>query len=96
MGAVFDGTHRSIGSVEPVVHVQYVVLLVNLVHIATVAMMAHRKPWRADGSRTIGVVPISRRPWLYAAGRGDRRRSGTEPFVPGFWLQTPRCWRNIR
>ena len=44
MGVVFDGTHRSIGSVELVVHVPYVVLLVNLVHIATVAMLCRTGP----------------------------------------------------
>ena len=63
MGVVFDGTHRSIGSVELVVHVPYVVLLVNLVHIATVAMLCRgRGPGWSVWSRSVVGLDLRRRP----------------------------------
>ena len=80
MGVVFDGTHRSIGSVEPVVHVPYVVLLVNLVHIAIVAIVAMLcRAGRGRGQDVVGLDLRRRGPTRHRGGLpwGRLRTMGT-------------------
>ena len=105
MGVVFDGTHRSIGSVELVVLVPYVVLLVNLVHIAIVATLCRTGgPRRARvGARTVGCGPDQSSAVFYAADLAGLRSQplrhrgsgvGSEPWHIGDRRTRRRtsCW----